>query len=352
MKLGVFLPIGNGGFAITTTPPKIEPSWQLNRDIAQLAEEIGFDFAMSMIKLHGFGGPSRFWDSALDSFTLMAGLAAATKRIKVVATVPMLAMHPAITARQAMTVNEISGGRFMLNLVTGWQRAEYAQYGLWPGDKHYHDRYAYLREYTRVMQDLWATGESNFKGKYFQMEEAQCLPTPPGGRIPLVCAGRSEEGLRFTAEMADWSFISGDSEQFLDAKRALDKATAATGRKVETLPNVHLIMGATDAEAQERYQAIVDGADTEAIDRMRHQMGMNVKSGGTAGTAEAALKISLFIGTVPVIGSYETVARKLRDLHEQGLDGFMFNFSDNLRDMRDFAEHVMPRLGIEAATRV
>jgi pyrimidine oxygenase len=343
----VFLPIGYGGFTISTVPPLVEPSWGLNRDVTQLAEEIGFDFAMSMIKLHGFGGPSRHWDEALDSFTLMGGLAAVTSRIKVMATVPMLAMHPAIAARQSVTVNEISGNRFMLNLVTGWSRTEYGQYGLWPGESHYTDRYAFAREYVRVMQDFWATGRSNFKGKYFQLEDAECFPMPPDRRIPLVCAGRSEQGLKFTAEMADWSFMTGDFDQFIEAKEQLDEVAAAAGRTVETLPNIHLIMGATDAEAQEKYQAILDHADPEAIERMRHQMGLNIRPGGTGGTAESALRFSVFIGTVPLIGSYENVARKLRELHEQGCDGYMFNLSDYLPDLRDFAEHVMPRLGLE-----
>jgi pyrimidine oxygenase len=352
MKLGVFLPIGTGGFVMTTSPPNIEPSWELDRDVTLLAEEIGFDFAMSMIKLHGFGGPSRFWDEALDSLTLTAGLAAVTKRVKIVATVPILAVHPAIAARKCVTINEISGNRFMLNIVTGWNLPEYGQYGLWPGDSHYKDRYAYATEYVRVMQELWATGESNFKGKYFQMDNAQCMPIPPDRRIPLVCAGRSEQGLRFTAAMADWAFMNGDFDQFAEAKENLDAALAETGRHdVQTLPNIHLIMGATDAEAEERYQQLAEGADTEAIDRMRHQMGLNAREGGTGGTAAAALRNSLFVGTVALIGSYDTVAKKLQELYDQGFDGYMFNLTDYLQDMREFAEHVMPRLGLEVAAR-
>ena len=348
MKLGVFLPTGTQGFIITTTPPLIEPTYELNRDITLLAEEIGFDFSMSMMKHHGFGGPSRFWDEALDSLTLMAGLAGETSRIKVVATVPILAVHPAVAARQAVTINQISGGRFILNVVTGWSRTEYAQYGMWPGESHYRDRYEYATEYVQIMKDFWSTGESNFKGKYFEMHDAQCLPQPAGGHIPIVCAGRSSRGLRFTAEMGDWSFINGNLDQFVDAKQRLDEAAAVTGRDVKALPLMHLVMGATDAEAEERFQHILDGADTEAIDRMRHDMGLDAKS-GTGGTAQAALqKDSLFVGTVPVVGSYETVARKLRELHAQGFsDGFMFQLVDYMQDLRDIAEHVMPRLGVE-----
>ena len=78
MQLGVFIPIGNNGWLISTTSPQYKPSFDLNKTIVEKAERFGFDFALSMIKLHGFGGPSGFWDYNLESFTLMAGLAAVT----------------------------------------------------------------------------------------------------------------------------------------------------------------------------------------------------------------------------------------------------------------------------------
>ena len=79
MELGVFIPIGNNGRLISTTSPQYMPSFDLNRQIVEKAERFGFDFALSMIKLHGFGGPSQYWDHNLESFTLMAGLAAVTR---------------------------------------------------------------------------------------------------------------------------------------------------------------------------------------------------------------------------------------------------------------------------------
>src|SRR5713226_8902464 len=82
MQLGIFIPIGNNGWLISTTSPQYKPSFDLNRTIVEKAEKFGFDFALSMIKLHGFGGPSQFWDYNLESFTLMAGLAPVTSCIR------------------------------------------------------------------------------------------------------------------------------------------------------------------------------------------------------------------------------------------------------------------------------
>src|SRR5271156_7059506 len=109
MQLGVFIPIGNNGWLISTTSPQYKPSFDLNKTVVQKAEAFGFDFALSMIKLHGFGGPSQFWDHNLESFTLMAGLAAVTKRIQLYASVAVLTIPQAIVARMASTIDSISG---------------------------------------------------------------------------------------------------------------------------------------------------------------------------------------------------------------------------------------------------
>ena len=122
MEIGVFIPIGNNGWLISENAPQYKPSFALNKEIVVGAERHGFDFALSMIKLRGFGGKTEFWDHNLESFTLMAGLAAVTSRIKLYATAPTLCLPPAITARMAATIDSISHGRFGINLVTGWQR--------------------------------------------------------------------------------------------------------------------------------------------------------------------------------------------------------------------------------------
>ena len=161
MDLGVFIPIGNNGWLISTTSPQYMPSFDLNREVVQKAERFGFDFALSMIKLRGFGGPSEYWDHNLESFTLMAGLAAVTTRIRLFASVAVLTIPPAIVARMAVTIDSISHGRFGVNIVSGWQKAEYEQMGMWPGAEHFERRYDYCSEYVQVMKDLWSTGRSD-----------------------------------------------------------------------------------------------------------------------------------------------------------------------------------------------
>src|ERR1700685_1101146 len=178
MQLGVFIPSGSNGWLISTTSPQYKPSFDRNKTVVQKAEGFGFDFALSMIKLHGFGGPSGFWDYNLESFTLMAGLASVTERIQLFATCAVLTMPPPITARMATTIDSISHGRFGVNIISGWQRREYTQMGIWHCAEHYKRTYDYGPEDVTIMQKLWRTGRSDFKGDFFQMDDCRCLPMP------------------------------------------------------------------------------------------------------------------------------------------------------------------------------
>ncbi len=110
MDIGVFIPpIGNNGWLISkSAPPQYMPSFELNKAVVQKAEEHGLDFALSMIKLKGFGGETEFWDHNLESFTLMAGLAAVTEKIKLFASTAILTLPPALVARMASTIDSIA----------------------------------------------------------------------------------------------------------------------------------------------------------------------------------------------------------------------------------------------------
>ena len=105
-------------------------------------------------------------------------------------------------------IQQISHGRFWLNIVTGWQKSEYESLGLWRGDEHYASRYDYADEYITICQELWETGESSFKGRYFELDGALLEPRPQEP-IKVVCAASSDRGRRFTAENGDYNFIFG-----------------------------------------------------------------------------------------------------------------------------------------------
>src|SRR5262249_6743365 len=115
----------------------------------------------------------------------------------------------AITARRGATIDHISQGRFGINLMTGWQKDEYAQMGLWPGEGHYQRRYQYAREYVDILKLLWSQRDVDYEGEFFHLRDCRILPHPEHP-LPLVCAGVSDVGRRFTAQHADYAFVGGD----------------------------------------------------------------------------------------------------------------------------------------------
>ena len=145
----------------------------MNKAMTRLAEDLGFHFVLSPVKYRGFGGPMEQSDYVLESFELMAALAEATDRIQLYGSVALPTVHPAITARRGATLDHIFHGRFGINLVSGWHKAEYEQTGLWPGDVHYQRRYHYACEDVDILKLLWTQRDVDYAGEFFQLRDCR-----------------------------------------------------------------------------------------------------------------------------------------------------------------------------------
>jgi pyrimidine oxygenase len=357
MQLGVFIPIGNNGWLISTNSPQYLPSFDLNRAIVEKAEKFGFDFALSMIKLHGFGGPSKFWDYNLESFTLMAGLAAVTTRIQLFATCAVLTMPPPIAARMAATIDSISHGRFGVNIISGWQRREYAQMGIWPGSEHYRRRYDYCAEYVTVMKDLWETGQSDFKGDFFQMDDCRCLPMPTA-KIPIICAAQSDAGTRYAAKHADYNFCSSfgvNTPMAVAASVArLVAASEEAGRPCGALISTMVIADETDEAAMAKWEHYKAGSDTEALAYRDAQAEDDPSRDPYAGPNKRKTFHDVKLPTQGgvLVGSYASIAGMLDQLSEiPGVKGAMLTFDDFLIGMEQFGTRIQPLMRCRSAIR-
>lgn len=347
MEIGVFIPIGNNGWLLSENAPQYKPSFDLNKQITLSAEKHGLDFVLSMIKLRGFGGKTEFWDHNLESFTLMSGLAAVTSRIKIYATAATLVMPPAIVARMASTIDSISGGRFGVNLVTGWQRPEYSQMGMWPGDEHFANRYDYLAEYATILRELWATGRSDLKGKYFQMDDCRLSPRPQAD-VKLICAGSSNAGMAFSAQYADYNFCFGmgvnTPTAFAPTVERMRVAAEKTGRDVSSYVLFMIIADETDEAARAKWESYKAGADQEAIAWLGLQGAADTKSGSDTNVRQMADPVSAVnINMGTLVGSYETVAKMLDEVPTvPGTGGVLLTFDDFVKGVEDFGTRIQP----------
>jgi pyrimidine oxygenase len=365
MDMGVFLPNLSNGWLITTAAPPFVSDYENVLKVVQTSEKWGLEFALAPVKLRGFGGPSEFWDHAPEPITMMAGVAAQTSKIRLFASVATLTMPPPLAARMAATLDQISGGRFGLNIVSGWQPAEYEQMGVWPGDSYFADRYDYCAEYVTILRQLWETGVSDFQGRWFKMKDCQLSPRPRG-HINVVCAGQSEKGLAFCAKYGDYMFSQGvgintPTAHAAQAARLLAEGERV-GRKIGAYLAMMIIADETDEAAYAKWRRYNETTDRVALANLSGEAGAD-KNASASSTAKSLVKgevdetglaplpegaVNMHFGTL--IGSYEKVARMLDETSTvPGTAGVMMIFDDWIRGIENFGRYIQPLMRSRSA---
>ncbi len=343
--LGIFLPIANGGWILSSTTPPIDGSYEYNRRAALLAEAIGLDFIMSMAKFRGYGGPTQHWHCSLDSLVLMSALAAQTERVKIWTTFHTLLQNPAVAAKMIATLDQVSHGRAGLNVVPGAYRGEFEQMGAWPGDIGHDERYDLATEWLQAVKRLWTEPSVTQHGRYFTLDDCRSDPKPVQKPRPfLVAAGMSERGMRFTVEETDAIFVGGVDDDELRAVSLRAKAMArAAGRSLRTYAMLILVIEDSDAQADATLARFREGFDEEAFCGMLRSYGMIDAEIGR----ENAFTIRARSGIMAphASGSPATITqRMIQLLDEAALDGMMLIFPDYETGLGRFGADILPAL--------
>ncbi|MBM2811322.1 MAG: hypothetical protein HW416_2081 [Chloroflexi bacterium] len=345
VELGVFMPVGNNGWIMSETAPQYMPTWELNRDITLLAEEIGFDYVFSMAKWGGNGGKTHFWDYTIESFTLMSALAPLTHRLQLIGSISPTLMHPAVFAKMAVTLDHISNGRFTLNIVSAGNIREYTQMGLYPEDFESF-RYEYTEEWIRIAKKLWSEPSVTFKGKYFSLDDCRSDPKPiQQPHPPIVCATNSERGMQFVVDECDAIFVGGTTERIRPMTQKLHQMAEEAGRSVKTHALILLIMADTDAEAQALFDHYREGADWEAMAFV--YLRKSAEDGWDSTEVREQLNAPRYISyqTPIYIGGPQTIADAITDLAVNGgADGLVLTFHDYIDGLQRMHRDVMPIL--------
>ncbi len=341
--IGVFLPIANGGWIMSSNAPRLDASYAYNRETAVLADELGLDFVLSMAKWRGYGGETGHWDVSLDAQILIAALAEATKRVKLWTTVHTLLQNPAVTAKMMATLDQVSGGRGGLNVVTGSYKAEFDQMGAWPEGVDHDQRYDLASEWITAVKRLWREPSVSLDGTYVRLDDCQSWPKPET-RPFLVCAGTSGRGMQFTLEEMDAIFLTGRDNQDLGRVSREAKARArAFGRSIKTYTMMTLVFGESDAAAQQSAEHFRAGLDEGALRGMMRAYGFLDAEIGKENAFVASARSSFM--TPRLIGSPETVAGEaIRLMEEAELDGLMLIFPDYIEGLQILADRVLPQI--------
>jgi len=342
-EFGVFLPIANGGWIISKNTPPLDASYKQNREAAMIADEIGLDFIMSMMKWRGFGGETGHWGTSLESVTMMAGIAEATKNARIIATVHTLLQNPAVVAKMITTLDHISGGRAGLNIVSGAFKDEFDQMGAWPADLDHDGRYRYAEEWTKLVKTMWEKDHVDYDGEFFKFNDCVSDPKPVSSPRPyLICAGQSERGLRFTVQNTDACFIGGKTaEDTLRISRLARRVAAEYGTTIRVFAMSTIVFGDTDEEAAETVAYYKGGLDWGAVQGMMRSYGM--EADGSASVMGEKAKETFMTHTVA--GTPATCLEKLKEQIEGcELDGIMTIYPDYVKGLTTFGKEVLPGL--------
>lgn len=202
------------------TPPQ-HGAWQDFLDVWRATDECeAFVQAWNFDHFYPLVGDTH--GPCLESWTMLAGLAQATSRIRIGSMVNgMHYRHPAVTANMATTVDHISGGRLDLGMGAGWNLEESNAYGIELGSiKERLDRF---EEGVEVIVRLLSQEVTNFEGEYYDITDARCEPKPVQDRIPLLLGGSGKKRtLAVVARWADkWDAGFGSPEDWRAKNEAL-----------------------------------------------------------------------------------------------------------------------------------
>lgn len=208
-------------------------SWAELRRWTLKAEALGFDSVWLADHFIRGSGPSH---PVLEMWSGLAALAACTTRIRLGSLVASVThRNPAITAVSAATIDQISGGRFVLGLGAGWSEQEHRAYGIpLPPPA---TRLAMLAEFTQICRLLWTGDVVSFAGKHFQLDDAACEIKPVQDSLPILVGAMGEQiALRVVAQHADvWNMVSMDIETLTRKQALLDRYCEEIGREPATL---------------------------------------------------------------------------------------------------------------------
>jgi len=312
--------------------------------------------------------------SCEDPWVIASSLIGATKNLKFLVAVRPGLHQPSLAARMAATFDRLSGGRLLVNLVTGGDQAELE------GDGVYLDhasRYEQSAEFIRIWREIIARshdGQSfDYEGKHLSVKGAKLLYPPVQKPYPPVWFGGSSAAAHdLAAEQVDAYLTWGEPPAEVAKKIADVRARAERkGRKVEFGIRLHVIVRETEEAAWKAAEELISRVDDETVVRAQAafarmdsegQRRMAALHAGGAKRSRADLEIApnLWAGVglvrggagTALVGDAKTVAARIEEYAALGLDKFILSGYPHLEEAYRFAELVFPLLSRKAKTQL
>ncbi len=343
LRIGIFMP------SVSHMPNisryKAAPddwTFDSNKRIALAAERAGFDFLFPVSRWRTIGGEIDYHGKSLETMTWAAGLLAVTQTIRIFSTVHVPVFNPVVAAKMGATLDHLSGGRWGINIVSGWNRVEFDMMGIEMLD--HAGRYERSEDFIRILKGLWTEppGTFDFESRHYRvrggyvMPQPQCRPHPP-----IVNAGSSPDAREMAARQCDYAFVCpAHPDDAATLARDFKARARRYGRDIEVVAMVQPVWAAQREEAYAERQRVIDGMDAVAVRNWAD--GLGLESGSF--DLQTLETFAFGAGSLPLLGTAADVADGLADLHARGIDGVLMSYHDYLGDTVRFAEEIVPLL--------
>ncbi|HEY1016861.1 MAG TPA: FMNH2-dependent alkanesulfonate monooxygenase [Herpetosiphonaceae bacterium] len=347
-----FIPTSGDGRYLATPHGGRSTTFPYLQQIAQAVDSLGFAGALLPTGRH-----------CEDAWVLAAALAASTRRMKFLVAIRPGLMAPGLAARMAATFDRISGGRLLINVVTGGDSRELAGDGV---HLSHGERYRLTDEFLSVWRGLLAGERVDFAGEHLRVEGGEiALPAVQRPYPPLYFGGSSPAALEVAARHIDVYLTWGEPPAQVAEKIAAVRALAAAqGRTVRFGIRLHVIVRETAAEAWAAADRLISHVDDKAIAAAQAafaasesvgQQRMAALHGGSRDRLEISPGLWAGVGLVrggagtALVGDPGAVAERMLEYRELGIDTFVFSGYPHLEEAYRVAELLLPRLPLGAA---
>ncbi|MFH8770003.1 LLM class flavin-dependent oxidoreductase [Streptomyces sp. NPDC017958] len=343
---------GGHGTPATASGRDRPPTVAYLSQIARAAEDLGFIGALT---------PTGAWCE--DAWLTTAMVSRHTERLKFLVALRPGLVSPTLAAQMASTFQRHSGGRLLLNVVTGGESQEQRAYGDFL-DKD--DRYRRTGEFLRIVRELWDGKSVDLHGEHLQVEGAKLSRVPDP--VPEVYFGGSSPiAGEIAARHVDVYLTWGEPPAQVAEKIARIRALAARhGRTLRFGVRLHVITRDTSEQAWAEANRLLDGFDAETVRSVQAGLGrsesegqqrMLALHGGSRDALEIHPNLWAGIGLVrggagtALVGSHEEVAERIKEYHALGIEEFVLSGYPHLEEAYWFGEGVLPRLAAQGLWR-